>query len=123
MIIYHNPRCSKSRQALELLKENGEEPKVIEYLKNPLNESELGDLLKKLKINAHDLLRTKEDEYNELNLSIETSEEDILTAIAINPILLERPIIVKGRKALIARPTELLEDLSLIHISEPTRPY
>ena len=78
MIIYHNPRCSKSRQALELLKENGEEPKVIEYLKNPLNESELGDLLKKLKINAHDLLRTKEDEYNELNLSIETSEEDII---------------------------------------------
>ena len=47
MIIYHNPRCSKSRQALELLKENGEEPEVIEYLKNPLNESELGDLLKK----------------------------------------------------------------------------
>ena len=110
MIIYHNPRCSKSHQALELLKENGEEPEVIEYLKNPLNESELGDLLKKLKINAHELLRTKEDEYNELNLSIETSEEDILTAIAINPILLERPIIVKGRKALIARPTELLED-------------
>ena len=50
MIIYHNPRCSKSRQALELLKENGEEPEVIEYLKNPLNESELGDLLKKLKM-------------------------------------------------------------------------
>ncbi|MEE2614236.1 MAG: arsenate reductase (glutaredoxin) [Verrucomicrobiota bacterium] len=111
MIIYHNPRCSKSRQALQLLKENGEEPDVIEYLKTPLNQTELADLVKKLKISAHELLRNKEDEYNELGLSPETPEEDILTAIAINPILLERPIIVKGRKALIARPPELLEDL------------
>ncbi|MDP6891955.1 MAG: arsenate reductase (glutaredoxin) [Verrucomicrobiota bacterium] len=111
MIIYHNPRCSKSRQALQLLKENGEEPDVIEYLKKPLNQTELADLVKKLKISAHELLRKKEDEYNELGLSPETPEEDILTAIAINPILLERPIIVKGRQALIARPPELLEDL------------
>ena len=111
MIIYHNPRCSKSRQALQLLKENGEEPDVIEYLKKPLNQTELADLVKKLKISAHELLRKKEDEYNELGLSPETPEEDILTAIAINPILLERPIIIKGRKALIARPPELLEDL------------
>jgi arsenate reductase len=111
MIIYHNPRCSKSRQALQLLKENGEEPDVIEYLKNPLNQTELADLIKKLKISAHKILRNNEDEYSELGLSSETSEEDILTAIAINPILLERPIIVKGRKALIARPPELLEDL------------
>ena len=111
MIIYHNPRCSKSRQALQLLKENGEEPDVIEYLKKPLNQTELADLVKKLKISAHELHRKKEDEYNELGLSSGTPEEDILTAIAINPILLERPIIVKGRKALIARPPELLEDL------------
>ena len=111
MIIYHNPRCSKSRQALQLLIENGEEPDVIEYLKNPLNQTELADLIKKLKISAHEILRNNEDEYSELGLSSETSEEDILTAIAINPILLERPIIVKGRKALIARPPELLEDL------------
>ena len=111
MIIYHNPRCSKSRQALQLLKENGEEPDVVEYLKTPLNQNELANLLKKLKIRAHDLLRIKEDEYSELDLSPETPEEDILTAIVINPILLERPIIVKGRKALIARPPELLEDL------------
>jgi|TARA_B100000530_G_C15810953_1_gene429569 arsenate reductase len=111
MIIYHNPRCSKSRQALQLLKDNGEEPDVIEYLKNPLNQTELADLVKKLKISAHELLRNKEDEYSELGLSPDTPEEDILTAISINPILLERPIIVKGRKALIARPPELLEDL------------
>jgi arsenate reductase len=88
MIIYHNPRCSKSRQALGLLKENGEEPDVIEYL-----------------------LRVKEDEYSELGLSPDTPAEDILTAIALNPILLERPIIVKGRRAVIARPPELVEDL------------
>ena len=111
MIIYHNPRCSKSRQALQLLKDNGEEPDVIEYLKNPLNQTELADLVKKLKISAHELLRKKEDEYSELGLSPDTPEEDILIAISINPILLERPIIVKGRKALIARPPELLEDL------------
>ena len=111
MIIYHNPRCSKSRQALQLLKENGEEPKIVEYLKTPLDENSLVDLLKKLKIPAHQLLRTKEDEYSELALSSQTPEEDIITAIALNPILLERPIVVKGRKALIARPIELLEDL------------
>ncbi len=111
MIIYHNPRCSKSRQALGLLKENGEEPDVIEYLKKPLGQAELEGLLKKLKVPAHDLLRVKEDEYSELGLSPDTPEEDILTAIALNPILLERPIIVKGRRAVIARPPELVEDL------------
>ena len=111
MIIYHNPRCSKSRQALGLLKENGEDPDIIEYLRKPLGQAELTDLLKKLKIPAHDLLRTKEDEYSELGLSPDTSEEDILTAIALNPILLERPIVVKGRKAVIGRPPELIEDL------------
>ena len=111
MIIYHNPRCSKSRQALGLLKENGEEPDIIEYLREPLGQAELTDLLKKLKIPAHDLLRTKEDEYSELGLSPDTPEEDILTAIALNPILLERPIVVKGRKAVIGRPTEIIVDL------------
>ena len=111
MIIYHYPRCSKSHQALGLLKENGEEPEIIEYLREPLGQAELTDLLKKLKIPAHDLLRTKEDEYSELGLSPDTPEEDILTAIALNPILLERPIVVKGRKAVIGRPPEIIEDL------------
>ena len=77
MIIYHNPRCSKRRQALGLLKENGEEPEIIEYLREPLGQAQLLDLLKKLKIPAHDLLRTKEDEYSELGLSPDTPEEDI----------------------------------------------
>jgi len=111
MIIYHNPRCSKSRQALGLLRENAEEPEVFEYLKAPLGQAELAGLLKKLNVPAHDLLRTREDEYAELGLSPDTPEEDILTAIAAHPILLERPIVVKGRRAVIARPPELAEEL------------
>ena len=111
MIIYHNPRCSKSRQALGILRENAEEPDVVEYLKEPLGQSELGALLQRLKVPAHNLLRTKEDEYNELGLSPDASEEDILTAIEAHPILLERPIVVKGRRAVIARPPERVEEL------------
>ena len=127
MIIYHNPRCSKSSQALGILREYAEEPDVVEYLKEPLDQAELDALLQKLKVPlgqaelaglmkklnvpAHDLLRTKEDEYNKLGLSPDTSEEDILTAIAHHPILLERPIVVKGRRAVIARPPELVEEL------------
>ena len=103
MIIYHNPRCSKSRQALGILRENGEEPEVAEYLKAPLGQAELAGLLKKLGVPAHDLLRTQEDEYDELGLSPDTPAEDILTAIVSHPILLERPIVVKGRRAVIAR--------------------
>ena len=111
MIIYHNPRCSKSRQVLGILRENAEDPDVVEYLKAPLGQAELCGLLKKLGSPAHDLLRTKEDEYDELGLSPNTPEEDILTAIALHPILLERPIVVKGRRAVIARPPELVEEL------------
>jgi arsenate reductase (glutaredoxin) len=111
MIIYHNPRCSKSRQALAILRKNGEVPDVLEYLKAPLGQAELAGMLKKLGASAHDLLRTNEDEYDELGLSPDTPEEDILIAIASHPILLERPIVVKGRQAVIARPPELVEDL------------
>jgi arsenate reductase len=111
MIIYHNPRCSKSRQALAILQDNAEEPLVVEYLKEPLGQEKLAELLKKLGMPAHDLLRTKEDEYDELGLSPHTPEEDILTAIEAHPILLERPIVVKGRRAVIARPPKLVEEL------------
>ena len=91
-------RCSKSRQALGLLKENGEEPDVIEKTKEPLGQAELEGLLKKLKVPAHDLLRVKEDEYSELGLSPDTPAEDILTAIALNPILLERRLSLKAAR-------------------------
>ena len=73
MIIYHNPRCSKSRQALGILRENAEEPEVVEYLKEPLGQAELGALLQRLKVPAHNLLRTKEDEYTGLGDVVEST--------------------------------------------------
>ena len=106
MKIYHNPRCSKSRQSLALLRENGVEPEVIEYLKTPPDKTALRGLLKKLGKAAHDILRTKEAEYTAASLSPESSEAEILAAIVANPILLERPIIVKGTRAVIGRPPE-----------------
>ena len=106
MKIYHNPRCTKSRQSLALLRENSVEPEVIEYLKTPLDNNALRDLLKKLGLTAHEILRTKEAEYTAASLSPESSEAEILTAIAAYPILLERPIIVKGNRAVIGRPPE-----------------
>ena len=111
MIIYHNPRCSKSRQALELLRENGVEPKVNEYLKTPPDEAALRDLLKKLGLCTHEILRTKEAAYVSCGLSPESSEAEILSAIVARPILLERPIIVKGNRAVIGRPPENVREL------------
>ena len=106
MKIYHNPRCSKSRQTLALLRENGVEPEVIEYLKTPPPVPVLQDLLKKLGLAAHEILRTKEDAYAACGLSPESTEAEILAAIVANPILFERPIIAKGKRAVIGRPPE-----------------
>ena len=106
MKIYHNPRCTKSRQSLALLRENSVEPEVIEYLKTPLDNNALRDLLKKLGLAAHEILRTKEDAYAACGLSPESTEAEILAAIVANPILFERPIIVKGKRAVIGRPPE-----------------
>ena len=106
MIIYHNPRCSKSRQALVLLRKNGVELEVIEYLKTPPDEAALRDLLKKLDLCTHEILRTKETAYVSCGLSPESSEAEILFAIVAHPILLERPIIVKGNRAVIGRSSE-----------------
>jgi arsenate reductase len=104
--IFHNPMCSKSRQALQLLRENGIDPVVIEYLNGPPTTSEISVLIDQLGIEAHDLLRSKEDEYKEANLSRDSSRDEIIEAIAANPILLERPVVVNGDKAAIGRPPE-----------------
>ena len=106
VIVYHNPKCSKSRQTLELLNRQGIKPTIIEYLKTPANKTALRDLLAKLGLAAHEVLRAKENEYAECDLSAESSEAKILAAIVANPILLERPIIVKGNRAVIGRPPE-----------------
>ena len=111
MVIYHNPRCSKSRQALQLCEEAGVALEVVEYLNTPLDEVALTGLLKKLGIKAHELVRTKEEVYSQLELSADSSEEEIIAAIIKYPVLLERPIVVKNDKAVIARPPENVKAL------------
>lgn len=105
--LYHNPRCSKSRDALSLLRDKGIEPQVILYLETPPDAKTLKVLLGKLGIGARDLLRKGEDAYKELNLADETlSEAALIKAMADNPKLIERPIAILGDKAVIGRPPE-----------------
>ena len=105
--IYHNPRCSKSRQTLELLQENNISPEIILYLETPPSKSELLTLLKKLGISARELLRTGEDAYKEHGLSDPAlTEEQIIDAMLASPKLIERPIVVSGDKAVLGRPPE-----------------
>jgi arsenate reductase (glutaredoxin) len=106
--IFHNPRCSKSREALALLQAQGMAPEVIDYLKTPPSLAELQALLTLLDLPARELLRTGEDEYQALGLGDPgLSEQDLLRAIAAHPRLLQRPIVVYGQRALVARPPEL----------------
>ena len=105
--IYHNPRCSKSRLTLELLKDKGIDPKVILYLETPPSEKELVLILKKLNMEARELLRIGEAEFKEQNLSdASKSEEDIIQAMVHFPKLMERPIVIYGDRAVIGRPPE-----------------
>ena len=110
-IIYHNPRCSKSRKTLELLQENQFEPQVVQYLKEPLSKAKINELLSMLNIEAHQLLRTKEDAYSECGLSPATPATTILEAMVEHPILIQRPIVVIDGKAAIGRPPETIRDL------------
>jgi arsenate reductase len=104
--IYHNPRCTKSRETLALLRQHEVEPEVVLYLDATPSAKELEALIKKLGIRAHDLLRTKEAEYADAGLGRDSSLDEIVTAIIAHPILLERPIVVVGDKAVIGRPPE-----------------
>jgi arsenate reductase len=106
VVIYHNPRCSKSRQTLELLRAHGVEPEIIDYLKDAPSAARIKELVRLLGIEPHALLRTKEAPYAELRLSKQSSLDEIANAIAKHPILLERPIVVSGRKAALGRPPE-----------------
>ena len=111
MVIYHNPRCSKSRQTLQLCEEAGVELEVVEYLKTPLDEVALKGLLNKLDKQAREVVRTKEEVYSQLGLSADSSEEEIIAAIIKYPVLLERPIVMKDDKAVIGRPPENVKAL------------
>ncbi|MGF6191503.1 arsenate reductase (glutaredoxin) [Serratia sp. 2723] len=106
--IYHNPRCSKSRETLALLEQHGVKPQVVLYLDTPPPVAELKKLLQQLGFtSARELMRKKEDLYKELDLADETlSEEQLLQAMVSNPKLIERPIVVTGGKARIGRPPE-----------------
>ena len=109
--IWHNPRCSKSRNAVTLLEEKGVEADVVKYLDTPPTKEELVALLKMLGISARELMRTKEAIYRELNLKEETDEDKLIEAMVQNPKLIERPIVIKEGKAAIGRPIENIMDL------------
>ncbi|MFT3926584.1 MAG: arsenate reductase (glutaredoxin) [Myxococcales bacterium] len=109
--IYHNPRCSKSREALALLREHGIEPEVVLYLEHPPSARELEVMLGQLGVEPRALLRTKEDAYAESGLTEESSMREIADAIVAQPILLERPLVVIGDRAVIGRPPERVLEL------------
>jgi len=106
IIIYHNNRCGKSRSALCLLEESGQPFKTIEYLKDVPTAEELKAVLKKLKLKPHDLIRTKEPFYLQNYKGKELTDDEWILAMTEHPILMERPIVINGTKAVVARPPE-----------------
>jgi len=110
--IFHNPRCSKSRSSLAILNDQGLEPKIRLYLENPPSAEELTSILAMLNISARDLLRKGEPDYKTLNLADPNiSETEIVIAMTEHPKLIQRPIVIKGGKAAIGRPPELILEL------------
>ena len=110
--IYHNPRCSKSRATLELLRGRGLEPEIVEYLKTPLGPDALRGLLEKLALEPRDIVRTNESEFAESGVDLETADASaILALIAEHPRLLQRPIVETDREARIGRPPERVLEL------------
>ena len=110
--IYHNPRCSKSRQTLQLLQDHGVEPTVVEYLKHPPDASQLKRLLKMLGMKPRELIRKKEAEYRALGLDkVGLSDAALIKVMVEHPVLIERPIVVAGGKAALGRPPEKVLDI------------
>lgn len=105
--IYHNPRCSKSRETLALLEQQSIQPEIVEYLKEPLNNEQITTLVKQLGFTSvRELMRTKEDIYKELDLKNQQDENALINAMVDNPKLIERPIVVNNNKAALGRPPE-----------------
>ncbi len=104
--IYHNPRCTKSRATLELLQARGVEPHIVEYLKTPPTAAELSEIVRKLGIRPEALVRKGEDAFRERYAGKSLSDAQWIEAMAANPILIERPIVVSGARAAIGRPPE-----------------
>lgn len=111
LIVYHNPRCSKSRGACQILAERGVPTQVVEYLKNPPSRDELAALVKKLGLPAEQLVRKGEAVFKAHYAGQSLDEAGWLDALAAHPILIERPIVIRGERAVIARPPEKLLEL------------
>lgn len=111
MVIYHNPRCRKSREALAMVEEKGISPQIRLYLKEPLNKEELTGVLKKLGISAEELVRKGEAIYKETYKGQTLSEEEWIEAMVRHPKLIERPILEVGEKAVVGRPPERVLEL------------
>ncbi len=111
--IYHNPRCSKSRQTLQILQERGIEPEVVKYLETPPTEEELREIIRMLGLSsARDLMRKKEKEYRELGLDDPAKTEDeLIRAMVEHPRLIERPVVIRDGKAALGRPPEKVIDI------------
>jgi|TARA_B110000091_G_scaffold184750_1_gene204223 arsenate reductase len=105
LTIYHNPRCSKSRETLQLIKKENKEVTVVEYLKTPLNRDQIKELLTLLNISPIEMMRTKEEEFKALSLK-QANDEQLVLAMATHSKLIERPIVSNGSKAIIGRPPE-----------------
>ncbi len=108
--IYHNPRCSKSRQALELLRERGIEPTVVKYLATPPSVEELRTLIADSGLTVRQAVRVKEAEFTELGL-LEASDDELLAAMVAHPRLIERPFVVTAKGTRMARPTTAVEEI------------
>ena len=110
--IYYNPKCGTCRNTLEILKKKKIQPRVVEYLKNPPSLKDLNALLSKLRVTPAEMIRSKEPIHDELKLGEPgKSREDILRAVSEHPVLLQRPIVVRDNRAVIARPPEKVEEL------------
>ena len=110
-VFLHNPRCSKSRAALELVQEAGVELPVREYLQDPLSLDELRRLVQLLDVRPIEIARRGEPQFQALGLGDTTPDDDVLRALAEHPILIERPIVVRGGRAVVGRPTEKVHEL------------
>lgn len=110
--IFHNPRCSKSRQALQILQDNNCDIEIINYLETDLNVSLIKDVLHKLSLKPRDILRTSEQDYKDNNLKEDNfSEDDLVDYMIKHPKLIERPIVIKGHRAVLGRPPENVLEL------------
>jgi arsenate reductase len=109
--IYHNPNCSNSRKALEIIRSRGIEPNIVEYLKTPLRPNELRHLIKEqMKIKVTDVIRTKEPVYDEMALD-GRDDDCLLAAMSAHPILMNRPIVVTPKGAMLCRPGEMVNNI------------